>query len=159
MCLFLSMVVWRGCFLKWISGWMLADTSRCTLPICWNTRSPESVAEKFRVHLPNLANEFTSLEQTSNNPSQYFPYLDLSSDVLLLTSPLYFINLTLFSPFLLPITCNDEYFVCMCVCMYEGVQEKGWKSYPKKSEYRGLFQPNPKSSPLTVFLLVMSVHV
>jgi hypothetical protein len=47
-----------------------AETTRAT---------PESVAEEFHVHLPNLANEFTSAEQTSNNPLQYFPYLDLSA--------------------------------------------------------------------------------
>jgi hypothetical protein len=46
-----------------------AGTTRATL----SRATPESVADEFHVHLPSLANEFTSLEQTSNNPAQYFP--------------------------------------------------------------------------------------
>ena len=67
---------------------------------------------------------FTSAEQTSNNPLSIFPPIWIClRDVLHIS--LYFLNLTFFALSCYQFTCNNEYLVCVYICMYEGVQEKG----------------------------------
>ena len=140
MCLFLSMVVWRGCFLKWISGWMPAGRQWMNLALMLKQQEQHP-----RVLLRSSTSTYPTLQMSLHQRNKQATTLcnisliwiclrDVHISIIFPQSHLVFSSS-------LPITCSDEYFVCFCVCMYEGVQEKGWKGYPKKSEYRGLFNP------------------
>ena len=98
---------------------------------------------------------FTSAEQTSNNPLQYFPYLDLVCEMSL---HLHYISSIspCFSYLVTYYVLRRVFSVLVSIYVWMSAG-KGIKRLPKEEWLSRSFQANPKCSPLTLFLSVIWV--